>query len=228
MASGEQFTGWYSRVEGPDGAGKTSLLNMARDYADTEGIDTEFIREPGTGEFGEAIRDFLLHKGEYDFSPQTEYALFTANRSHIISEILLRRLRAGLTTISDRGIESSVSMQGGEAGAITARNKGSDGSLTREQILEVARILLPDFYNRPNGLVLLSLSKEVRRQRMQSKAASTGLDKIEMRTLEFSDAVHDGYIYQEALPHATVIDAEQHPDDVFARARPILFGPEHA
>lgn len=229
MGTSEQFPGWYSRIEGPDGAGKTTLITLAKQYATEKGIDTEFIREPGTGNFGEEICNYLLHATEYDFSPQTEYALFTANRTHIASDILLPRLRAGLTTISDRGIESSGTMQGGEAGKITAHEKGWETSLTTDQIFEIGRLFLPDFYNQPNGLVLLSLTKEVRRSRMKAKATTLGLDKIESRTMEFSDAVHDGYIdLGTRLPYATVINAEQDPEDIFKQARPILFGPEHA
>lgn len=225
MGTGEQFPGWYSRAEGPDGAGKTSLLNFARDYAEENDIPTLFIREPGTGEFGELIRDLLLHKTEHDFSPQTEYALFTANRAHLVSDVIIPAVKDGFTVISDRGIESSVAMQGGEAGAITAKAKGHADSLSSQEIFDIGRLLLPKFYMEPNGLVLLSLSKEVRRSRMRAKS---GLDKIEQRTLEYSDAVHDGYIALESLPYATVINAEQDPKEVWEQARPILFGPDHA
>lgn len=228
MNSGEQYSGWYARAEGPDGAGKSLLLTNAKQYAEENNIPTLFIREPGTGVFGEEIRNYLLHKAEHDFSPQTEYALFTANRTHIVSDILIPSLQEGVTVISDRGIESSVAMQGGKAGALTALSKGRNDSLTTTQIFEIGRQLLPDFYMEPNGLVLLSLSKAVRRERMRSKAATLDLDKIEQRTAEYSDAVHDGYIDLEKLPYATVINAEQNPDEVFRQARPILFGPEHA
>jgi dTMP kinase len=225
MSTGEQFPGWYSRIEGPDGAGKTSILNLAREYAAENNIDVDIIREPGTGTFGEEMRNYLLHSEEHHFTPQTEYMLFTANRTHLVSDLILPNLKAGKTTISDRGIESSAAMQGGRASEILASMKGGQKGLSTEAILEIGRLVLPDFYMRPNGLVLLSLSKEVRRARMGAKH---GLDKIEQRTMEYSDAVHDGYIALEALPHATVIDAEQDPAEVFKQARPILFGPEHA
>ena len=228
MGAGEQFPGWYSRAEGPDGAGKTTLLNFAREYAEANNIPTVFIREPGTGEFGELMRDLLLHNPQYDFSPQTEYSLLTANRTHLVSEIILPKLKEGFTVISDRGIESSVAMQGGQAGAITAAAKGRFDSLSTDDILEIGRRVLPKFYMEPNGLVLLSLDKAVRRERMRAKAVSQGLDKIEQRTMEYSDAVHDGYIELEALPYTTVIQAEQDPEEVWEQARPILFGPEHA
>ncbi len=225
----EQFPGWYSRVDAPDGAGKTTLINFAREYDKANNLNTVFIREPGTGEFGEQIRNLLLHATEHDFSPQTEYSLFTANRAHLVSDIILPALREGRPVISDRGIESSATMQGGRAGEITAATKGFPTSLTTDQIFEIGKQLLPEIYMRPNGLVLLSLSKEVRRARMRSKATTLGLDKIEKRTLEYSDAVHDGYIALESrLPHATVISAEQDPEEVWEQARPIMFGPEHA
>jgi thymidylate kinase len=120
-------------------------------------------------------------------------------------------------------------MQGGKAGALIAKQKGHDESLTVEQIFSIGNSLLPKLYMEPNGLILLSLSHSTRRSRMNEKAVSHGLDKIESRTLEYSDAVHDAYIsFESALAHATVIDAEQSPEDLFTQARPLLFGPTHA
>ncbi len=229
MGTSEQFPGWYGRVDGPDGSGKTTLINKAKEYAAYENLDVEFIREPGTGEFGDLMRELLLHKTEHNFSPQTEYSLFLANRTHLVSQIILPRLRAGKGTISDRGPESSAVMQGGKAGEIMAQIGGWEESLTTDRILEISRLLLPDFYNRPNGLVLLSLDKAVRRERMRAKAELEGVDRFEGRGTEWADAVHDGYIDLETrLPHATVINSEQDPAEVFRQARPILFGPEHA
>lgn len=225
----EQFPGWYSRIEGPDGAGKSLALNYARAYAEENNIPALFIREPGTGEFGEKMRDYLLHKSEYDFSPQTEYALFTANRTHLVSDVILPALKEGRIVISDRGIESSAAMQGGKAGAIAANRSGNSINISTDHIFEIGQRVLPDFYMQPNGLVLLSLSKEVRRARMNAKATTVGHDKIEKRSMEYSDAVHDGYIELETrLPYATVINAEQDPGEVFKQARPILFGPDYA
>ncbi|OJU87737.1 dTMP kinase [Candidatus Saccharibacteria bacterium 49-20] len=228
MGAAKKLTGWYSRIEGPDGAGKTSVLNLAREYAEEHNIPVLFIREPGTGEFGELMRDLLLHNKKYDLSPQTEYALLTANRTHLVSDVIVPALEKGTIVISDRGIESSIAMQGGAAGAITAKAKGKFDSLSTDDIVEIGARVLPSYYMQPNGLVLLSLSKKERQARMKAKAATQGLDKIEQRTLEYSDAVHDGYIALESLPHATVINAEQQLEEVWRQARPILFGPDHA
>lgn len=229
MTASREYKGWYARVEGPDGAGKSTLLSMAKEYAAANNIPTLFIREPGTGEFGEEIRNYLLHKNEYSFSPQTEYALFTANRTHVVSDVIYPALLDGFIVLGDRGVESSGAMQGGRAGEITAQTKGWESSLSTQEIFEIAQMLLPDFYNRPDGFVLLSLSKEVRRARMRAKSASIGTDKIESRVMEFSDAVHDTYInYETTLPYATVINAELPMEEVFEKAKPILFGPDHA
>ena len=177
MTKKATYTGWYARVEGPDGAGKSLLLANAKAYAEKHNIPAIFIREPGTGAFGEEIRNFLLHK----------------------------------------------------AGALVAKQKGHNESLTVEQIFSIGHSLLPSFYMKPDGLLLLSLSHDTRRRRMQDKAVSNGLDKIESRTLEYSDAVHDAYIsFESALDHATVIDAEQPPEELFTQARALLFGPTHA
>ena len=216
MITSETLPGRLARVEGPDGAGKTLQIEFARDYAEKNNIPTLFVREPGGTKFGVEIRNLLLHNKQYDFDPVTEYALLTADRSHLIRTEILPHLEMGWTVIGDRGIESGIPYQ------------GAAGGMTKEQILDVGNLLLPQRYMWPDGLALLSLSKEVRRARMLAKSESIGLDKIEQRNMKYSDDVHDGYISLASLPYATVVDAEQSPEEVFNVLRPILFGPEHA
>ncbi len=208
--------GRYVRIEGPDGAGKSTLIAHAEAYAKRQNLLFLHVREPGGSALGEELREIILHKKEYDLSPSTEYALFTADRSHLAETVILPALNKGYVVVGDRGIESSYAYQ------------AAAGGLDRDTIFTTGELLLPAWYMQPDALTILSLSKEVRQQRMDAKKSSLGLDKIESRQAAFFDKVHDGYIELEGLPYATVVDAELPEAALFDTVRPIIFGKEHA
>jgi dTMP kinase len=208
--------GRYVRIEGPDGSGKSTQIELAKQYAKERGLNFLHVREPGGSELGLEIREILLHNTKYDLSPATEYALFTANRSHLAETVILPALNEGYVVVGDRGIESSFAYQ------------AAAGGLNRKTIFEVGNLLLPKWYMQPDALAILSLSKEARRQRMNNKEGEIGLDKIESRRAEYFDKVHDGYIELQDLPYATTVPADLPAAQLFDTVRPIIFGEEHA
>lgn len=209
------YTGRYVGIEGPDTAGKTTQLALATAYAEQEGIPTLFIREPGGTDFGNEMRNLILHDTRHSFGPETEYALFLADRSHLISTKILPALQDGMTVITDRRIESSLAYQ------------AASGAFPAEKIWEIGRLLHPAWYMQPDALAILSLKKDIWRQRMAQKLENTGHDKIESRVQD-SEKVFDAYTeLNSVLPYATSVNANQAPEAVFNDLRPILFGPEH-
>lgn len=204
--------GWYARVEGIDGTGKSTQLELARQYSETHGIDTIFIREPGGTEFGNRLRAILLRDTSVQLSAQAETALFTADRRHLCDEVIFPALDANQVVISDRGVESGVCYQ------------SAGGGISKEAYMAVSNALLPERYMRPDALALLSLREEVRRQRLTARFVDTAADKIESRSDDYTRRVYAAYKSLEALDYATVIDAEPDPKVVFERLKPVLFG----
>ena len=47
MNTFETLPGWFGVIDGPDGSGKTTQINMAKEYAERENLDVLFTREPG-------------------------------------------------------------------------------------------------------------------------------------------------------------------------------------
>ncbi|MDB5168314.1 MAG: thymidylate kinase [Candidatus Saccharibacteria bacterium] len=204
--------GWYARVEGIDGTGKSTQLELARQYSEEKGIDTVFIREPGGTEFGNRLRAILLNDTSIHLSPQVETALFTADRRHLCDEVIFPSLEKDMVVISDRGVESGVCYQ------------SAGGGISREAYMAISNLLLPERYMRPDALALLSLREEVRRKRIQVRFDSVAADKIESRGEEYTRRVYDAYRSLEELDYATVIDAEPDPEQVFEQLKPVLFG----
>jgi len=212
----ETLPGWFSVIDGPDGSGKTTLINNAKDYAEQENLDVLFTREPGGTELGEELRNIMLHNRSYNLSPEVEFGLLLTGRLDAINTLLLPALKAGKNVMADRGPKSTDAYQGGGSG------------MSRSLIKSIHDLAFPEWYKEPNGSVVLSVSRETSRQRLMARSAFSGLDKIEEKDPAFFDRVFDVYKEYESSPGVTVIDGEQSPEDVFKQARPVLFGPEHA
>lgn len=204
--------GWYARIEGIDGTGKSTQLQLAKQYSEEKGIDTVFIREPGGTEFGNRLRAILLTDTTVHLSAQAETALFTADRRHLCDQVIFPALNKDQVVISDRGVESGVCYQ------------SAGGGISREAYMAVSNALLPERYMRPDALALLSLSEEVRRKRLNARFADTAADKIESRNEGYTRRVYEAYKSLEELDYSTVIDAEPDPEQVFETLKPVLFG----
>ena len=95
-------------IEGPDGAGKTSVLKVLlprlREVYPAQVITT---REPGGVAIAEQIREVIL-----DMDAKTELLLYIAARRQHLVEKVLPELENGNMVIMDRFIDSSVAYQG--------------------------------------------------------------------------------------------------------------------
>jgi len=111
--------GLYLALEGVEGAGKSTVARILGDLMRQRGHTVTMVREPGSTELGESIRQILLHAG--DMAPWAEAALFAAQRAQLVTEIVRPALEAGRLVISDRSYYSSLAYQGG------ARKLGVEG-----------------------------------------------------------------------------------------------------
>ena len=71
--------GLFITFEGPDGCGKTSIINLIKEYyKNNEKII--FTREPGGTEISEKIREIILSNDNDKMSPRTEALLYSARK----------------------------------------------------------------------------------------------------------------------------------------------------
>ena len=69
--------------EGVEGVGKSTQINLVLDWLKTKGFSTKLLREPGSTNFGEQIRELLLSK-ESNISAHTELLLMFAASSSLL------------------------------------------------------------------------------------------------------------------------------------------------
>ena len=168
--------GLFIVMEGPDGSGKTTQINLFEQYLKEAGYECLITREPGGTVIGEEVRELILNPEYKEMSPVTEMLLYAASRAQLVHEVIGPALEAGRIVISDRFVDSSIVYQG------IARNLG---------ISTVAAVNAPGIgIYRPDGIFFIDLSEAegIRRKKNQKK-----LDRMEQESIDFHHLVSEGY-----------------------------------
>ena len=95
--------------EGIEGVGKSTQINLIQEWLRTKGLSTKLIREPGSTEFGEKIRELLL-SNDSDISAHSELLLMFAARAEMVNEHLVNSKEDIL--LCDRYYHASIAYQG--------------------------------------------------------------------------------------------------------------------
>ena len=168
--------GLFIVMEGPDGSGKTTQINLLEQYLKEAGYECLITREPGGTVIGEEVRELILNPEYKEMSPVTDMLLYAASRAQLVHEVIGPALEAGRIVISDRFVDSSIVYQG------IARNLG---------ISTVAAVNAPGIgIYRPDGIFFIDLSEAegIRRKKNQKK-----LDRMEQESIDFHHLVSEGY-----------------------------------
>lgn len=168
--------GLFISMEGPDGAGKSTQIQLLQDYLKDKGYETIITREPGGTAISEAVRQIILNKEYKEMCEKTELLLYAAARAQLVNEVIRPALNAGKAVICDRFVESSVVYQG------IARGIGID------KVYAVNDYALEGL--RPQLTILLDLDAEEGLHRKKNQAE---LDRMEAEGLEFHQKVVEGY-----------------------------------
>ena len=103
--------GKFVTFEGCEGVGKSTQLKLLKEYAEQNGIEIIFTREPGGTSVSEQIRNVILDVNNTSMVAECESLLYAAARAQLIKEIILPALEAGKTVVCDRYIDSSFAYQ---------------------------------------------------------------------------------------------------------------------
>ena len=95
--------------EGIEGVGKSTQINLLKDYLESKGLTVTVLREPGSTITGESIRSILLDSKE-NLSEESELLLMFAARAQLISEKVLNNNVDVI--LFDRFYDASIAYQG--------------------------------------------------------------------------------------------------------------------
>ncbi|MED1206032.1 dTMP kinase [Heyndrickxia acidicola] len=104
--------GIFITVEGPEGAGKTTVLAEAATQLQNKGLDIVLTREPGGIRIAEQIRQVILNTENTEMDGRTEALLYAAARRQHLVEKVIPALDRGAIVLCDRFIDSSLAYQG--------------------------------------------------------------------------------------------------------------------
>ena len=107
--------GFFVVVEGPEGAGKTTLAAELNARFRAAGEEPVLVREPGGTPAAEALRRELLELGG-ELDGGQELLFSTAARADLVARIIRPALSAGRVVLSDRYALSTVAYQGAGRG----------------------------------------------------------------------------------------------------------------
>lgn len=122
--------------EGPDGVGKTTLMNMVNEKLTNDGLDILLTREPGGTSLGSKIRKILFDPNEI-ISKEAETLLFLADRAENNEKVIKPALEKGKIVISDRYDVTTFVYQSYYKKAIKF--------LDLKRVESIFKFLIPDF-----------------------------------------------------------------------------------
>jgi len=171
------MTGKFITIDGIDGAGKTTQIDLLRAYLSQRGKTVYITREPGGTALSEKIRDLLLSQDNC-MQPLTELLLMFAARADHINRVLRPRVLAGQWVICSRFTDATIAYQGYARG------------LDLGVIAQLADWVHGDF--NPDISFFLDLSVEAAAKRRVARGHSA--DRFEVEKTAFMQAVRDGYL----------------------------------
>ena len=191
--------GKFITIEGQDGAGKSTNINVVEAWLNAQGIEYVKTREPGGTEFGEQIRDLILSSDTGLIGQKAELLLMFASRAQHIQEVIQPTLSSGRWVLCDRFTDATYAYQGGGRGEsvddINALKKVVQGELN------------------PDLTLLLDLPIELGESRANARSEP---DRFEQEQAEFKQRVRDSYLRlaNDDPERIKVIDASRSIDAV--------------
>lgn len=199
----------FVTVEGVEGAGKSTLMNMLAHALETRGIAFLRTREPGGCGLGTSLRPLLLDVSS-ELDSRAELFLFLADRAQHVAETIRPALVRGDWVLCDRYADSTIAYQGYGRGMDTDRlqelNDYATGGLW------------------PDKTLLLDLPVETGLARALARNGREGLTQSEGRfeaeELAFHQRIRDGFLARAARwpERFCVLDATLEPEELLRQA----------
>lgn len=188
--------GLFITFEGADGCGKTTQLNLLKEYLEKKHKNVVSTREPGAKGLGEYIRKILLNY-DGEVSNRCESFLFLADRAQNIDVIVNPAIEQGKIVLCDRHTDSTVAYQGYGRGLdineINMLNNLATGG------------------KKPDLTFVFDIDVETSMKRVGSEK-----DRMEKAGIEFHNRVRNGYLElaKQEPNRIKVIDATKSVEEI--------------
>ena len=169
----------FISFEGIDFSGKSTQIELLKDYLVDHNKKVEILREPGGTEISEKVRKILLDNKNEKMIAEAELLLFSASRAQLVREKIRPYLDKGIYVISDRFHDSSTAYQGYGRG------------ISIEVVMKVHELAIGDTI--PDLTFFIDIPVGIANERKKKKN-KVKLDRIEVADIEFYNRVRSGYL----------------------------------
>lgn len=169
----------FISFEGIDFSGKSTQIELLKDYLVDNNKKVEILREPGGTEISEKVRRILLDNKNEKMFAEAELLLFSASRAQLLREKIQPYLEKGIYVISDRFHDSSTAYQGYGRG------------IPLEVVNMVHQLAIGDTI--PDLTFFIDIPVGIANERRKKKS-KLKLDRIEVADIEFYNRVRNGYL----------------------------------
>ena len=191
----------FITLEGPEGSGKTTAVEVAVKRLQELGYEIVRTREPGGTPIAEQIRNVILDKANTAMDPRTEALLYAASRRQHLVEKVWPALKEGKIVICDRYLDSSLAYQGG------ARGLGIDN------ILNINLFATENTW--PDLTLLFDIKPEVGLARISANSERE-VNRLDLEKIDFHNKVRETFLsLAKRFPERyVIIDASQSREEV--------------
>lgn len=193
----------FITFEGIEGVGKSTQINLIEEWIKSKGLSVKLLREPGSTEFGEIIRELLLSK-KSNINEYTELLLMFSARSEMIKTHLLNSQEDFI--LCDRYFHASIAYQG------YGRNISLD---------LIDNLIFGTNCPIPNLTIIYDL--DVKKGFQRKSKDDDNIDRIESSGIDFFERVRKGYQQlANNREEVKLIDASQSIELVHEQTKQII------
>ena len=167
----------FISFEGPEGSGKSTVIQAVERYLKNKNESVVLTREPGGVEISEKIRDLILDPSHKEMDARTEALLYAASRRQHLIEVIEPALADNKIVLSDRFIDSSLAYQG------IGRKIGI------EEVMSINQFALDGLM--PDLTIFLDVDPTIGMKRIEKRGYK---DRLELEKNGFHDRVYQGYL----------------------------------
>lgn len=200
-------TGVYIVIEGNDGTGKSTQVDMLAAWLRERGREVVVIEEPGSDDAAKTTpvaNEYrrVLKDGRFKLDPEVNLLLFSAARRELWFHKIEPALRRGAVVLSSRNYVSTLVYQGYGEG------------VTENAIINMTKRFTSERYMSPDFVVVLFANDQTRQQRIAERGMTEAVDSFESRDDVFQQKINDGYQTVAKTHNIPLILAERSPADV--------------
>ena len=173
----EKLQGKFIVLDGPDGCGKSTQLELLATYFKNHGVEIVQTTDPGGTKIGDQIRQLLKYGAKGRMDVYTETMLFMASRAQLVAEVIRPALEKGKTVLSDRFISATCAYQG-------------SGGYPIEKIIELGKFAVEDVW--PHLTIIIDVPAEEGRER-------TGHKRYQKSKTNHKDS-NQNYLFESVTP----------------------------